>query len=129
MQTQKPLGCLADMAWKKAYQHDYNSRAWRATRRYVRSRDDGLCFRCAHFGLAAHGAEVDHFVPVSKGGTDSPSNSWLLCMSCHREKTQREAQGLAGFRGKLNPDTGWPMPEPDWLSLIANKNAESENNL
>ncbi|CAM3287164.1 HNH endonuclease [Paracoccus aminovorans] len=115
------------MAWdRKNHHNDYNSRAWRATRRYVRSRDAGLYFRCSYYGLAVHGAEVDHIVPVSQGGTDSQDNAWLLCIACHREKTQREAQGLSGFRPKLNPDTGWPMVELDWLELIRKRNAELE---
>lgn len=118
------------MAWtNKNHQHEYQSRAWRATRHYVRSRDAGLCFRCAYYGLAAHGAEVDHLIPVSQGGNDSTDNAWLLCMSCHREKTQREAQGLAGFRPKLNPNTGWPMAEPDWLVLIADRNATADDKM
>lgn len=116
------------MAWiKKGKAHNYNSREFRVTREHVRSRDAGLCFRCAYYGMAAHGQDVDHFVPVSRGGSDSPANCMLLCEPCHFDKTQRESRRLQGWRPKLNPATGWPMPEPDWLHLIAAANADHES--
>ena len=34
------------------------------------------------------GLEVDHLVPVSKGGRDHPSNLQTLCHDCHIKKTR-----------------------------------------
>lgn len=36
------------------------------------------------------GYEVDHIVPLSQGGTDSPSNMQLLTKEQHRQKTKAE---------------------------------------
>ncbi len=30
--------------------------------------------------------EVDHIVPVAKGGTNEPDNLWILCFDCNRGK-------------------------------------------
>ncbi|MFE9455970.1 HNH endonuclease [Streptomyces californicus] len=31
--------------------------------------------------------EIDHIVPVSRGGSWDPDNLWTLCRPCHRAKT------------------------------------------
>jgi 5-methylcytosine-specific restriction endonuclease McrA len=33
--------------------------------------------------------EVDHIKPISKGGTDQPSNLQLLCPACNRKKNKK----------------------------------------
>jgi len=33
--------------------------------------------------------EVDHIKPISKGGTDQPSNLRLLCPTCNRRKNRK----------------------------------------
>lgn len=37
------------------------------------------------------GYEIDHIIPLSKGGTDCPSNMQLLTLVEHRKKTAKEA--------------------------------------
>lgn len=32
--------------------------------------------------------DVDHIIPISRGGTDSYSNLQYLCPNCHRQKTE-----------------------------------------
>lgn len=34
--------------------------------------------------------EVDHVVPLSRGGTHDPGNLRVLCGTCHRRKTARQ---------------------------------------
>lgn len=34
--------------------------------------------------------EVDHRVPLWRGGTNDTDNLWLLCRGCHKRKTSRE---------------------------------------
>lgn len=49
-------------------------------------RDD---FRCQICGITASEGgrlEVDHKVPVAKGGSDEMSNLWILCFNCNRGK-------------------------------------------
>lgn len=42
----------------------------------------GLCGRMA--------TEIDHVIPLAKGGTDATANLQPLCASCHKAKTGRE---------------------------------------
>ena len=46
-------------------------------------------YRCQICGRTANGTtlEVDHKVPVAKGGTDSLKNLWTLCFDCNRGKS------------------------------------------
>lgn len=46
-------------------------------------------FRCCLCGKTAKETklEVDHKIPVAKGGTDSLNNLWTLCIDCNRGKS------------------------------------------
>ena len=44
--------------------------------------------RCAGCG-GNEGLEIDHIVPISKGGTGDPSNLQVLCRVCNRKKRVR----------------------------------------
>lgn len=57
----------------------------------IRERDCGLCQECRRNGRTTLGAEVDHTVPLWKGGSDDAGNKELLCKQCHEAKTAREA--------------------------------------
>lgn len=45
---------------------------------------------CAHCGLSfpASAIDVDHVVPLSRGGEDVDGNVQLLCRVCHKAKTR-----------------------------------------
>ncbi|MFD8594564.1 HNH endonuclease [Kitasatospora sp. NPDC059646] len=49
-------------------------------------------FRCRICG-ARENLEVDHIVPVSRGGSWEPANLQTLCRSCHRTKTYSNTEG------------------------------------
>ena len=86
----------------------------------------GCCIRCLTLeGRIVPGMDVDHFMPVVKGGSDSMDNLWLLCKSCHNEKTAREANGHSGFKVRFGLD-GWPLDETEWLQIIAERNRASD---
>ncbi|SAK63498.1 phage-like protein [Caballeronia pedi] len=53
-----------------------------------------LCVKCLSQGFTTQAQEVDHIVPLFKGGTDAPSNLQSLCVTCHADKT-RDDCGLA----------------------------------
>jgi 5-methylcytosine-specific restriction protein A len=38
---------------------------------------------------ARSGLEVDHIIPVAKGGSWEPENLWTLCKTCHTAKTKK----------------------------------------
>ena len=48
-------------------------------------RDGGRCRRCR----SATNLELDHLVPVSKGGSSEESNLQTLCRKCNRRKWKR----------------------------------------
>jgi len=55
-----------------------------------------LCAECERKGKTHPAKELDHIIPLEEDGVDEPGNWQGLCLDCHREKTQREAQ-----RGRL----------------------------
>lgn len=59
-----------------------------ALRTEIKERDNHTCVKCGisvakepHLLL-----EVDHIIPISKGGTSTPSNLQTLCWKCNRSK-------------------------------------------
>lgn len=61
---------------------------------------------CASCGSIAVKGEVDHIIPLAKGGTDDDDNLQLLCLACHEKKTRADN----GYRDR--PQTGidgWPV--------------------
>ncbi|WP_079053790.1 HNH endonuclease signature motif containing protein [Streptomyces graminilatus] len=59
---------------------------WSKRRARVLTRDR---FRCQLCG-AREQLEVDHIVPVARGGSWEPDNLWVLCKPCHKRKTYSE---------------------------------------
>jgi 5-methylcytosine-specific restriction enzyme A len=63
-----------------------------------------ICVHCKAVGEVALATEVDHIVPLSKGGSDALDNLQALCKQCHSDKTRRDlgqvekpAIGLNGY--------------------------------
>ena len=48
--------------------------------------------RCAYCGATNVPLEIDHIVPVSRGGTDRVSNLTLACSACNQAKGNRTAE-------------------------------------
>jgi 5-methylcytosine-specific restriction enzyme A len=71
-----------------------------------------LCVACEARGLVTQAEEVDHIVPLSKGGVDDRSNLQSLCKECHDEKTRDDL----GWRMKPGADhNGMPLnPNHHW---------------
>jgi hypothetical protein len=60
-------------------------------RNEIKTRDNHTCRQCA-ISLATEPhllLEVDHIVPVSKGGMSTPSNLQTLCWRCNRSKSNK----------------------------------------
>lgn len=62
-------------------------RAWMRRRKEVLERDAYLCVACRAKGRITDATEVDHIIPLSKGGTDDAHNLQSLCGPCHESKT------------------------------------------
>lgn len=53
-------------------------------RKRIRLRDNYTCCMCRR---AVRVGEVDHKIPLEKGGSNDDDNLWLLCNPCHKIKT------------------------------------------
>jgi 5-methylcytosine-specific restriction protein A len=63
-------------------------RDWSKRRSRILVRDRFTCQQCgSHKEL-----EVDHIVPVARGGSWEPDNLWVLCKTCHKHKTYSEGR-------------------------------------
>ncbi|GAB2662536.1 HNH endonuclease [Nocardia goodfellowii] len=72
-----------------------------ALRTMIKERDNYTCRYCS-ISLAAEPhllLEVDHIVPVSKGGLTAPDNLQTLCWRCNRTKSNK----IIGNNGALGP--------------------------
>ena len=86
---------------------DRSHRRYRDLRDRIR-REQPLCPQCDAFGFTVAGAEVDHIVPLAKGGAlMDRANLQHLCPSCHDAKTQRQRpRRRAG--ATVHGDLVWP---------------------
>lgn len=84
------LGCVVVTNWdKRQFEGDFSRLTVpKATAEALVLRDEGVCQDCG----AAEGLEIDHIVPVTKGGSNELSNLQLLCGPCNRRKGNRVRQ-------------------------------------
>lgn len=67
------------------------------------------CAKCGRITAYPYGFDLDHIVPLYKGGADSDSNRQILCNGpdgCHGAKTA-EDMGIK-YKQAVGVD-GWPM--------------------
>ncbi|HYY49042.1 MAG TPA: HNH endonuclease [Thermoplasmata archaeon] len=88
------------------------SEEWANLRLQIIRRDRYRCVRCGRSGRFPRrrrgwgepfvpegpriGLQVDHIIPLSRGGTNNPANLQTLCKSCHERKTGRRLKGPRG---------------------------------
>jgi 5-methylcytosine-specific restriction protein A len=73
-------------------------RKWMKIKTDVLIATDHYCVECQKQGISTIAAEVDHVVPLWKGGTNERSNLQGLCEAHHARKTAREAAERAKLR-------------------------------
>jgi 5-methylcytosine-specific restriction endonuclease McrA len=90
--------------WHKEAEHRrLTGRPWRRVVERIKVRDRFTCYLCSRITIEG---DVDHKVPLSKGGTDEDDNlGWICREPCHREKTARDAGATP--RAPIGED-GWP---------------------
>lgn len=89
--TLKPRLLAAPVQRLRTHQVERTSgRPWMRLRARLLS-DRPLCVACEAQGRVAAATELDHVVPLWKGGSDDPSNLQGLCAACHATKTAQEA--------------------------------------
>lgn len=73
------------MAWSREPGHRRGRPRAQAER--IRRRDNWTCQECGR----PDSYEVDHVTNVAAGGSDHDDNLRVLCVDCHKAKTQTEA--------------------------------------
>lgn len=71
-------------------------------------RDGFICHYC---GTTEAQMTVDHKIPISCGGDDSPENLVCCCHSCNRKKANKPYNGSVSVCNSLNRHRFW-NPEP-----------------
>jgi uncharacterized protein YozE (UPF0346 family) len=56
----------------------------------ILKRDLYCCRICGNSASNEIRLEVDHKIPVAKGGTNSEENLWILCFDCNRGKAAQD---------------------------------------
>lgn len=68
---------------RRTQKQAYGSRSdWTSISRTVKHRDNHCCRLCG----STQFLQVDHIIPVSKGGKTVVSNLWTLCDICHSKR-------------------------------------------
>jgi 5-methylcytosine-specific restriction protein A len=65
-----------------------------------------LCVHCQQQGRVTEAEELDHVVPLHKGGTNHPSNMAGLCHDCHVLKSLKE-RGITKPRPREAKGLDW----------------------
>ncbi len=66
----------------------------------IRDRLQDLCSYC---GVKLKGTgEIDHMMPISRGGNSDPANLTLACRSCNRDKHNKTPAEFIKWRVELN---------------------------
>jgi 5-methylcytosine-specific restriction protein A len=79
----------AAQARRKTAERGYDA-TWRKLRA-LKLATDPLCAECERKGDVTAAAEVDHILPMSRGGERLDwANLQSLCKQCHSRKTMRE---------------------------------------
>lgn len=68
-------------------------RAWQKTRLIVLA-EEPFCRECAKQKRIEAATDVDHIIPLARGGTHDRSNLQPLCAVCHSRKTVKEDGGF-----------------------------------
>lgn len=55
------------------------------------------CIYCNWIGSILN-FEVDHIIPVTRGGSDLPQNKRLICSGCNREKADKTHSEYLSWR-------------------------------
>lgn len=65
-----------------------------------------LCVHCEAQGRVTPAVELDHVIPLCKGGPDDEANLMPLCVECHRLKTAADTGKTVKVWTGLD---GWPI--------------------
>lgn len=99
--VERQIGVVA-VAWKRGVSRTSTPEHKRWADEVMR-RDRFVC-RLGLPGCMRRATEADHVVPVAEGGLRyDPLNGQAACESCHKIKTQQEAERGRARRSRLRP--------------------------
>ncbi len=85
----------------------------------IMKRDTFRCCLCGATLERTRALEIDHIVPQSRGGSNSPWNLWVLCWECNNGKSDKMLHelpfsGHGAYHSPYTPKTPEPTPAPIW---------------
>ena len=78
---------------------------WSKIRQHI-LRNRPLCEMCLDVGITRAADQIDHIVPIFKGGTDDEDNLQPICVEHHRKNPAQDL-GII-YRPPIGRD-GWPI--------------------
>lgn len=86
----KKLAAIEHVATLKEYESQNQRKLMtRALRERIMERDNYTCQICGKYMPDEIGLQIDHIVPVSRGGKTVPSNLRVLCSKCNARKSNK----------------------------------------
>lgn len=82
------INCLENKLSYETFTKEQRALMTSKLRRHIKERDNYTCCNCGNSIYAEPNLllEIDHIIPVSKGGTTQESNLQTLCWKCNRNK-------------------------------------------
>ena len=77
------------------FQHQGRRRFTPLERAEFFARANGHCQKCTRKIPHSDDWDLDHAIPLSRGGTNDDSNMQVLCSWCHGDKTSDDSAGAA----------------------------------
>jgi len=69
----------------------YQSKEWKAFRKWYESQHPRLCMKCLEQGITKEAKYLDHIIPISQGGARlSEANVQWLCVKCNVIKSNQD---------------------------------------
>jgi len=89
--------------WRESSTKRGYDAVWRRLRLFILRRDKYLCQHCLRQGVVTVATDVDHIIPLSRGGARlDPANLQGLCETCHNRKTAADnAPKVGDATGRL----------------------------
>lgn len=72
---------------------------WQAIRNRIIRRDGHICYYCHQVAMQI---EIDHKMPISKGGGFEDSNLVVACRKCNRQKRNKTEEEFLIWKGTTN---------------------------
>ena len=105
----KSLGC--ERPRTPAMGSLYDTEVWDRLRKAILAREP-LCRLCAKEGKNEKATQVDHILPISRGGRRfAEDNLQPLCAPCHSAKTNAERDYRRVKAPRQTDDRGYPNPD------------------